>query len=59
MDLFCKTLKPVAQVLENAGIKKDEVNKVSSNISGLQLRILAIVTLVARSSYLARKLGAV
>ena len=29
MDLFHKTLKPVEQVLKDAGIKKDEVNKVS------------------------------
>ena len=29
MDLFRKTLKPVEQVLKDAGVKKDEVNEVS------------------------------
>jgi heat shock protein 5 len=33
MDLFRKTLKPVEQVLKDAGVKKDEVNEVSSSIS--------------------------
>ena len=29
MDLFCKTMKPVKQVLENANLKKEESDKVS------------------------------
>ena len=33
MDLFRKTLKPVEQVLKDAGVKKDEVDEVSSSKS--------------------------
>lgn len=30
MDLFRKTMKPVEQVLKDAGVKKDEVDDVSA-----------------------------
>ena len=30
MDLFRKTMKPVEQVLKDAGVKKDEIDDVSS-----------------------------
>ena len=29
MDLFRKTMKPVEQVLKDAGVKKDEIDDVS------------------------------
>lgn len=34
MDLFRKTMKPVEQVLKDAGVKKDEIDDVSSGILG-------------------------
>jgi hypothetical protein len=32
MDLFRKTMKPVEQVLKDAGVKKDEIDDVSFRI---------------------------
>lgn len=31
MDLFRKTMKPVEQVLKDAGVKKDEIDDVSDD----------------------------
>lgn len=36
MDLFRKTMKPVEQVLKDAGVKKDEIDDVSQR--SLRLR---------------------
>lgn len=33
MDLFRKTMKPVEQVLKDAGVKKDEIDDVSVKCS--------------------------
>lgn len=33
MDLFRKTMKPVEQVLKDAGVKKDEIDDVSAKCS--------------------------
>lgn len=32
MDLFRKTMKPVEQVLKDAGVKKDEIDDVSFRV---------------------------
>jgi len=37
MDLFRKTMKPVEQVLKDAGVKKDEIDDVS--LHGLKAKL--------------------
>ena len=43
MDLFRKTMKPVEQVLKDAGVKKDEVDEVRAHHAYIDNLILMII----------------